>query len=149
MSKQTQIKYMKQLGELLGQDLTYIHGPRESGPKGTKKEFLNIGKAFLRAMGKDLQLALCKVQDNPAGIGSTGDITLMGMWSEANGIYINLHEDVCTGCILYRSSLHMKDYTGGNNNFLPRSILKSGDYDYLLRTVFMLRQEDSAYGRAS
>lgn len=52
MSHKSQEKNMRKLAELLGQELSYIWGENESGPNGAKKQFLNTGRTFLRALGK-------------------------------------------------------------------------------------------------
>lgn len=148
MSIKTQEKHMERLAELVTQDLTYIGGERESGPNGAKKEYLNTGKVFLRAMAKDLGFAESKVFANPGGIGVTGEINLMGMWSPGNGIHVVIRENDFLGCILYRGISHMKDFRGDRNRFLPRGYLLSG-YEDLLQTFLRLRKEEPAYERAS
>lgn len=148
MSIKTQEKHMKRLAELVTQDLTYIHDPRESGPNGAKKEYLQTGKTFLRAMAKDLGLTESKVYDMPGGIGVAGEIVMMGMWSEGNGIHVYIHEDDFTGCIMYRAISHMKDYRGDRNRHLPRGYLLRG-YEDLLRKFLELKQEEAVYARAS
>jgi len=114
---------MKRLAELVKQDLTYIGGERESGPNGAKKEYLQTGKTFLRAMAKDLGFAESKVYDMPGGIGVAGEIAMMGIWSEGNGVYVLIHEDNFTGCIMYRTIRHLGDHTGGYNRHLPHGWL--------------------------
>ena len=47
MSVKSQEHSMRRLAALLGQDLSYIGGDRESGSNGNKKTFLNVGKVFL------------------------------------------------------------------------------------------------------
>ena len=56
MSIKSQEGHMRQLALLLTSDLGCIFGERESGPNGSKKAFLNVGKVFLRALAKDLGL---------------------------------------------------------------------------------------------
>lgn len=148
MSVKTQEKYMRRLAELLSQDLSYIHGERESGPNGAKKEYLHIGKVFLRALAKDLGLVSSKVDAEPGGIAVAGDISLIGMWGDGNGIFINIHENLMCGCILYRKAVHMKDFSGGQNQHLSKRVLQ-GTYQDLLRRFLELKDEEYAYGRAS
>ena len=69
MSHKSQEKNMRKLAELLSQDLGYIWGEKESGPNGAKKQFLNTGRVFLRALAKDLGLMDAKVDSNAGGIG--------------------------------------------------------------------------------
>lgn len=56
MSIKSQEGHMRQLALLLTTDLGCIFDERESGPNGSKKTFLNVGKVFLRALAKDLGL---------------------------------------------------------------------------------------------
>ena len=67
MSVKTQEMHMRKLADLVAQDLSYIHGEKESGPNGAKKVYLHIGKTFLRAMAKDLGLVESKVYDLRGG----------------------------------------------------------------------------------
>ena len=90
MSVKSQEHSMRRLAALLGQDLSYIGGDRESGSNGNKKTFLNVGKVFLRALAKDLGLRDVTVSSNPGGIAVSGDCSMIGMW-EDGGIYVCLH----------------------------------------------------------
>jgi len=67
---------MKAIFGLVSQDLSYIHGERESRPNGAKKEFHTKSTAFLRALGNDLGFKKFKVSKNYAGIGVSGEIML-------------------------------------------------------------------------
>ena len=64
MSIKSQEGHMRQLALLLTSDLGCIFGERESGPNGSKKAFLNVGKVFLRALAKDLGLHEVTVSAN-------------------------------------------------------------------------------------
>lgn len=147
MSLKTQRKHMKRLAELVKQDLTYIGGERESGPNGAKKEYLQTGKTFLRAVAKDLGFVESRIFTMPGGIGVAGEIVMAGMWSDGNGIYVMIHEDNFTGCIMYRTIRHIKDYRGGHNRHLSHGWLLRR-YEDLLRKFLELRQED-VYAKAS
>lgn len=149
MSVKSQESNMSRLVDLLGQDLGYIWGEKESGPNGAKRTFLNVGRTFLRALAKDLCLRDYKVTSNAGGIAASGDCTLMGMW-ESGGIYINLSQPVCGGdrVMLYRTIRHMKDYTGGYNRWLTRRDLATLSYEGLLSTLSALRK-DQGYERAA
>jgi len=68
MSIKSQEGHMRQLALLLTTDLGCIFGERESGPNGSKKAFLNVGKVFLRALAKDLGLHEVTVSANSGGI---------------------------------------------------------------------------------
>ena len=141
MSVKTQEKHMQRLAVLVKQDLKYNFGPKESGFNGAKKEYLQTGKTFFRAMAKDLGFTQSKVYAMSGGIGVGGDVVLMGMWSEGNGIYILLHENDFTGCFMYRSIRHMKDYTGGHNRHLTHGSLSWG-YTALLERFLELKEEN-------
>ena len=51
----------------------YAYGDKERGPNGRKKNFLNTGKAFLRALAKDLGLRDALVSANEGGIAVSGE----------------------------------------------------------------------------
>lgn len=151
MSVQSQEKNMRKLAELLNRDLSYIWGERESGPNGDKKVFLNTGKTFLRALAKDLGLVEYKVSDSPGGIAVSGECSLIGMWSGSGrtGIYIQI-EQPCYDrerVFLYRTVRHIKDYTGGRNQFLCRRDLETMSYRDLLRVL--KGEEGVRYERAA
>ena len=105
MSFQSQEANMRRLAELLSHDISYIWGERECGPNGDKKTFLNVGKTFLRALGKDLGLRDVKVVSNAGGIAVSGECTLIGMW-EDSGIY--MHAGLVPGAQLCEVMLTMK-----------------------------------------
>ena len=149
MSHKSQEKNMRRLAELLGQDLSYIWGENESGPNGAKKQFLNTGRTFLRALGKDLGLRDAEARSNPGGIAVSGESTLMGMW-QTNGLYVRLSQLCCGGdnVLLYRSISHSKDYTGGRNLYLTRRDLAEMSYLDLLFLLAAVREE-GGYERAA
>ena len=96
MSVKSQGSNMRRLSALLSHDLGYAYGDKERGPNGRKKNFLNTGKAFLRALAKDLGLRDALVSANEGGIAVSGECTLIGMWEEG-GIYICLSQPVGGG----------------------------------------------------
>ena len=150
MSVKSQEKNMRRLAELLGRDLSYIWGEKESGPNGDKKVFLNTGKTFLRALAKDLELREVSVTSNAGGIAVSGECTLNGMW-EDSGIHISLGHIVSNRetVILFRSIRDMRDHTGGHNMFLTRRDLEQMSYGQLLNKFFALRKEAVTYERAA
>lgn len=151
-TRQKQEILMRRLGELLSHNLGYIHGERESGPNGEKKEFLDKGKWFLTQLGADLGFTEMKVSKNPAGIAVSGEVTLMGMWSEGNGIYVKFMEPILDNCtVLYRQIGHMRDFSGGQNHFLLNLRLQTGDYALLMKTLQSLdkRIAEVPYGSAA
>ena len=148
MSYKRQEKLMERLAEFVTQDLTYIGGECESGPNGAKKEYLQTGKTFLRALAKDLDFVESKVYAMPGGIGVAGEICLMGMWGGGNGIHVYIKENDFLGCILYRKISHMKDYTGERNRFLPLDYLLYG-YGRLMSKFLELKREVGDNARAA
>ncbi len=150
MSVKSQESNMRRLADLLGQDLGYIWGEKESGPNGAKRVFLNTGKVFLRALSKDLGLRAAKITSNPGGIAVSGDCTLMGIW-ENGGIYVNISQPICGGdrVVLYRTVRHLKDYAGGYNHWLRLEDLRDYSYDRLLSTLLTLKKEEQPYERAA
>lgn len=141
MSMQSQKKNMKIIHSLVSQNLGYIFGEHESGPNGAKKQFHTKSAAFLRALGRDLGFQECKVTNNYGGIAVSGEITLMGMWSEGSGLYLQLSQSaIGWQSFLYRQISHMKDYTGERNQWLPVELFASGKYVELMDILLALRK---------
>ena len=142
MSIKSQKKNMQAIAQLVSQNLGYVYGRRESGPNGAKKQFHIKSKAFLRALGKDLGFKDFKVTNNVGGIAVSGEITLMGMWTDTCGLYVQLFQSVTHhNDFLYRYIKHMKDYSGGYNQWLPCSLFAEGDYEILLETLMPVGME--------
>ena len=142
MSIKSQQANMKTIHRLVSMDLGYIYGERESGPNGAKKQFLSKSTAFLRALGNDLGLTDFKVSTNPAGIAVSGDITLKGIWSDGNGLYLQINQPIQPfDAFLYRTVKSMKDYNGGRNQWLPCDLFATGDYERLINTLLELREQ--------
>ncbi len=150
MSVKSQEKNMQRLAELLGRDLSYIWGEKESGPNGDKKVFLNTGKTFLRALAKDLELREVRVTSNAGGIAVSGECSLIGVW-ESGGIYIQLSQPCCDRerVLLYRMVKGMRDYSGGCNMYLMRRELEQMSYGQMLEKFSALRKEAVSYERAA
>lgn len=150
MSVKSQESNMRRLSALLSHDLSYAYGDSERGPNGSKKVFLNVGKAFLRALAKDLGLHDTTVSANPGGIAVSGECTLIGMW-ESGGIYICLYQSAGGGnnVLLYRTVRHSRDYKGGYNRYLTCRALKKWSYLHLLDTLSALRKDRAENERAA
>jgi hypothetical protein len=107
-----------------------------------KRRFCRTGKKAMRELASVLELKEFDVRFNHAGPACSGDLTLMGMWSEGNGIYITMNKDQFHSNpqynILYRTITNMKDYTGGCNRYTQFQILT--DNDKMLRTFLSLNQ---------
>ena len=149
MSVKSQEQAMRRLAQLLSGNLSYIWGERESGPNGDKKVFLNVGKAFLRTLAKDLGLHDCQVRANAAGIVVSGECYLTGMW-ESGGIHICIEQPCCKGedVLLYRTIRNLQDHKGGYNRYIRRRELIHMSYPQLLERLNSLRRE-TAYERAA
>lgn len=150
MSIASQEKNMRRLAALLNRDLSYNYGERECGPSDEKRAFLNAGKAFLRALAKDLGLQNARIASTPGGIAVSGECSLRGVWGDS-GIYIQIGQFAgsCGNVLLYRSILHEKDYVGGCNNYLTRRDLERLTYSQLLEKFSAIRKEAVAYERAA
>ena len=114
MSIKSQEGHMRQLALLLTADLDCIFGERESGPNGSKKAFLNVGKVFLRALAKDLGLHEVTVSANSGGIAVSGTCSLYGMW-EDRGIAVWIEQRLCADgkVFCYRTIRSSRDFKGG------------------------------------
>ena len=86
-----------------------------------KQRFKTIGKKAMKELAVLLELKEYDIDFNPGGIAVSGDLRLMGMWSEENGVYILMNKDFVGqpwGEGYFRSIKHMRDFTGGTNNWL-------------------------------
>jgi hypothetical protein len=95
-----------------------------------KEKFRAVGRKAMRELATLLELNETEyeidIHFNPGGIAVSGDLTLMGMWSEGNGVYVTMNKDFPNwGQVLFRSIKHMKDYTGGQNNYFEFVMLGS------------------------
>jgi hypothetical protein len=150
MSIKTQRENMETISRLVEGNLSCIYGERESGPNGEKKQFHTKSAAFLRALGSDLGFKEFKVTRNYGGIAVSGEITLMGMWGEGNGLYLQISQpETQQREFLYRHITHMKDYSGGKNKRLPCGILTDGEYEKLLEMLSALRDASKEERRAA
>jgi hypothetical protein len=124
---------MKSLAELLSRDLGNIHGARESGPNGDKRTFHTKGRAFLSALAKDLGLAEKRVTSNYAGIAVSGEVYLRGMWSDGDGLYIELAQPTI-GCnvLHYGAITAMNGLVRGQYRTISLTKLRAADYAGLL-----------------
>jgi len=142
MSVKSQQANMKTIHSLVSQDLGYIHGERESGPNGAKKQFHTKSAAFLRALGNDLGLKEFKVSKNYGGIAVSGEITLTGIWDEGNGLYFQINQPLQPfNSFLYCSMKNMKDYSSDSTNqWMDIELFESKDYESVLEILLALRK---------
>lgn len=142
MKLSLQQKKMKEIYELLSQNLSYIFGERESGPNGAKQVFLRKSAAFLRQLGKDLEFSEMMVNTNPAGIAVSGEVALYGMWGEDNGVYFRITQSAfLTNLQLYREIKSLKDYTGGCNQWMSDVLFREMDYRRLCDTLLEFKRK--------
>jgi len=95
-----------------------------------KEKFKKVGEKAMVELALLLDLKEFTYHFNPGGIAVSGDLTLMGMWGLDNGVYVTLNKDFPKapwGQVLYRSIRHMKDYTGGPNQWFGYELLQFPD----------------------
>lgn len=112
-------------------DFMKVNGRNLGYNADLQAQFKKLATAYLRALKKELPFTECKVSFNPGGIAVSGDAQLMGMFSNGTGLYITINEPWGGGHgkamnFLYRTIQHMKDYTGGSNNYITDSIIEEG-----------------------
>lgn len=94
-----------------------------------KAMFKKLGQSFLKKLVRyiklDFEVLDSKVSWNPGGIAVSGDHNLMLMFSEGRGVYLTISSGAFGhDGFMARSITHMKDYTGGNNQWFDRSKLR-------------------------
>jgi pyridoxal biosynthesis lyase PdxS len=104
-----------------------------------KTEFKRTSTAALRQIAKDLGLKVCKASFNAGGIAVSGDATLMGLWQEGKGIYVTISQGFGGNRIMYRTITHMKDYTGGMNQWADVEEA-AADYESIVERFFQLKR---------
>ena len=145
MSYKSQAANMARLAELLQGNLDYIHGERESGPNGAKRDFLRVGRSFMFALGKDLGLIKPEVSVNKSGIACSGEVYLSGLWDEHHGLYLWLEQDLLgRSCIGYRTirpkAGQRKGFEHGGNHFISLAFFAQNSYGDLLSRLLELRE---------
>lgn len=116
------MKYLKKLASLM------ISKEKAQYNESFKERFREIGIKAMEELARILELKEYRVSFNPGGIAVSGDLTLMGMWTEGNGVYISMNKDFPGkpyGDVLYRQIKHMADYTGGPNNYFKFELLRN------------------------
>lgn len=103
------------------------NGKNLSYNNALQTQFEKLSKAALRELAKQLPFTEVKVSFNRGGIAVSGDAHLMGMFDNGTGLYITINAPlfgVNAMSFLYRTITHMKDYTGGQNNFMSDSMIE-------------------------
>jgi hypothetical protein len=92
-----------------------------------KERFKKLGKKAMVELALLLDLKEFEYDFNPGGIAVSGDLRLMGMWGPENGVYVTMNKDFPNkpwGDVLYRTIKHMKDYTGGTNQYFKYELMQ-------------------------
>ena len=103
-------------------DYPAVDGFMDNG--SVKKTFNRLGRKAFSELAKFLGLNDYKVDFNPGGIAVSGDLTLRAMVTPHVGIYLQLTHDGLGNQVLYRTIKHLKDYTGGGNNYFKMTDLR-------------------------
>jgi hypothetical protein len=114
-------KYLNQLAYLM------MNGEEGKYNEDFKKKYKMVGLKAMKELARLLDLKEFDINFNPGGIAVSGDLRLMGMWSEGSGVYITMNKDFPHrpwGDVLYRTIKHTKDFTGGPNNWLEFKLLQ-------------------------
>lgn len=105
-----------------------------------KKHHGREGKKALRCLAKELCLTEFNVDYNPSGMIDAGYLTLIGLWEEDKGIYIQISShNIKELDFLYRSVKHLKDWRGGPNYYLAEEIFLI-NYDLAIEKLLSLRR---------
>lgn len=121
---------IKMVNVMTTQDLSY-------NAEG-KDKFKRTSTAALRQLAKDIDLKESKVSFNAGGIAVSGDATLYGMWEENKGICVYIFQSMGSNNIMFRTIKHMKDYSGGVNQWATVEG-SSADYEVFLERLLSLK----------
>ena len=114
-------KYLSQLAYLM------LNGEDGRYNEVFKKKYKMVGLKAMKELARLLDLKEFDINFNPGGIAVSGDLRLMGMWSEGSGVYITMNKDFPNrpwGDVLYRAIKHPKDFTGGSNGYFEFALLQ-------------------------
>jgi len=106
-----------------------------------KQKLKLIGKKAMKELAMLLELKEWDIHFNPGGIAFSGDLSLMGMWEEGNGVYVTMNKDFpgqAYGDFYFRSIKDMKDFTGGTNCWMRFALLRFPDA--IRERIFTLRR---------
>lgn len=99
----------------------YLKNPPTRWCDECKNEFRLITKAALIDIKKLLKPVEVSMYFEKSGSASSGCYTAFFMFSDTCGIYISINADMVMGKFgrtLCRTVTHIKDYSGGTNNFI-------------------------------
>ncbi len=106
-----------------------------------KTKLNRLGVSTLKKLAKKLKLREFVASYNRSGIACAGDLSLIGMFNDTVGIYIHLtksgfsRNDNGFDCY-YRTVKHMKDYSGGANNWMNEETFR--DFNKLKDCIYSL-----------
>ena len=89
-----------------------------------KAEFGATAKRFAREVVKHMGFKEFDISWNAGGIAVSGDVIIRGMYNDNNGAYVVISTPSNHG-IMFRTIKNMRDYTGGNNNWLKLSMFEN------------------------
>ena len=127
------IDHYKRLARYM-QSNVKVTGPMRTGEYGDateKRRFRTIGLGAMKQLAKDLGMREFRVDFNPGGPAVSGDVHLYGMFNNKIGLNMFFSKDpwghTHFGDITYRTIKHMKDYTGGRNQWMHSSEFNNPD----------------------
>ena len=101
-----------------------------------KISYEKAGKKALVELAVDMGFQQSRVWYSKGGMAVSGDLHLMGMWSEDNGVHIFFNMDL-SDSIVFRKIKHLHDYSGGMNHHISQ--VAANDRDTLIAVVMTLR----------
>ena len=85
-----------------------------------KEMFGKEGVSIMKSLAKYLKAKSFDVSYNKSGIACSGEVYASMMFTDEIGVYFTIQQDSFGGKkynILYRTIKHLKDYSGGGNNY--------------------------------
>ena len=139
MSFKSQEQNMHRLAEMV----------RSSDGKSTSKKeerlFLNIGKAFLRELGKDLGLRHVRVTASNEGV---AECCLTGM-GRNSGLFVSIKQPrIGDDVMIYHTIRNLKDHKGKHNESIYRPEMVLMSYERLINKLKRAKMV-VFYGRAA
>ncbi|HSG31861.1 MAG TPA: hypothetical protein VLB82_09980, partial [Thermodesulfobacteriota bacterium] len=116
-------------------------GARLSYNQEGKDRFKEAGIKAITYLARKLKAKEYTVDFNMSGIAGSGYLTAMIMFTDEIGIYFSIQQDELFGRegenkFLYRTITHLKDYSGGGNNYMDIKTLKN--FSEVKRLVYRL-----------
>jgi len=117
----------------------WLGGPVSYDPI-RKKQFKKISKNWLQSLALALGAGTDAVIDwhiryNEGGVAVSGDHTLMMLFTKEVGAYVLVSMFGERPSVMFRSIKHMRDFQGGDNQWLEERVLRTFTMDELARVV--------------